>query len=173
MIKTKISGNDAFVNFTKSLPVKMVRSGMMALTKSVVGDDKRGLKHTPRYKHVTRKVGMSHLSYTTKGGKRVRGYASRKQHAWVMLNYEARKMGTNQRKNEYQNGWRREPKNLAWRVVDVINRVAHAQWVGGPNQARLNAKVGWRKMTDIVRSNIKGAIKEGQRAVNEMIAKRG
>jgi len=81
-------------------------------------------------------------------------------------------MGTNQRTHAYQNGWVQKHTS-DWRRVKTLNETNHSQFVGGSRQARLNAKVGWRTVMAIVETNMTGAIKAGQKAVDDWIAKKG
>ena len=80
--------------------------------------------------------------------------------------------GVPHRTGSYQRSWEQIPHTSDWRRVDVQNTAPHAGWVGGFNQARLNAKVGWRKAVDIVQTNLDGALQSAQRMVDKWIASR-
>jgi len=163
MIKTSISGVNEFIEYIKDLPRGVKVVAMRAITEYVIGNQRRGLKHYPRYKHVTRKAAYG------------KTFVSDKQRRYVMAKIRSGEItpGYPERTGRYQRGWVQNPKTSDWRRVNVENAVPHAQWLGGSNQARLNAKVGWRKAVAIVMTNINGAIRDGQKAVDEWIAKKG
>jgi len=161
-IKFRVSGVKEFKEFIKTVPRGVKIAAMREIATYIIGNDARGLKHYPAYKHVTRKEAYG------------RTFVSDKQRRYVMAKIRSGEItpGTPQRNNNYKRNWGFREQNSDWRRVDIENKAPHAGWVGGLNQARLNAKVGWRKYTEIVRTNINGAIQAGQRAVDKWIAER-
>ena len=162
MISVRVSGVKEFQDFIKTLPRGVKVTAMREIATYVIGNDRRGLKHEAAYKHVTRKSAYG------------KTFQSDKQRRYVMARIRSGEItpGKSQRTHAYSQDWRQEPKTSDWRRVDVLNTQPHAGWVGGANQARLNAKVGWRKAVNIVQTNINGAIQSAQRAVDKWIAER-
>jgi len=162
MININISGVKEFQEYIKKLPRGVKVSAMRAISEYVIGNKMRGLMHYPRYKYVTRKAAYG------------KTFVSDKQRRYVMAKIRSGRIdpGAPHRTGRYQRGWKQEPETSDWRRVHIQNEVPYAGWVGGYNQARLNTKVGWRKAMAIVQTNINGAIRAGQKAVDDWIAKR-
>ena len=163
MISFRISGIKEFQDYIKALPRGVKITAMRAITEYVIGNPQRGLMRYPRYKYVSRKSAYG------------RTFVSDKQRRYVMAMIRKGKIdpGAPHRTGIYQRSWQAQEANNDWRRVDVINTASHAEHVGGPNQARLNAKVGWRKALAIVQTNINGAIQDAQRKVDAWIKAKG
>jgi hypothetical protein len=70
-----------------------------------------------------------------------------------------------QRTNTLKDGW--QVRGLPYKP-QIYNDVPYSQFVhGDTEQSRHEKAVGWRKFAEVVRTNIKGAIREAQRAVDE------
>lgn len=162
MIKTSVSGVEEFVAFIKTVPRGIKIAAMREIATYIIGNDARGLKHEPAYKHVSRKSAYGKTFFTDR------------QRRWFFAALRSGEInpGVNNRTHSYKNSWRMQEENSDWRRVDVVNDASNAGFVGGINQARLNAKVGWRKAVNIVQTNIDGAIQAAQRAVDKWIAER-
>ncbi len=140
------------------LPRKLKREVPLAMATYLVGNSKRGLKHEPRYKTVSRKRAYGKTFFTDK---------QRRYFFWAKKQGII-KPGRNNRTHEMSKGWRVVPVKSGARVV---NSVPHAKWShSNTEQARLNALVGWRRVRDIEESNRKGMVAEGNRKAKELIS---
>lgn len=125
----------------------------------ILGNDGRGLKHYPPRKYVSRKQ----AGYKT-SAKQIRfmfatGILERTSGGGIKLNRYKR---TDETKN-------------AWQIVgqgtyrpSLVNSRAYYT-MDDRGQARQPALVGWRKVTNVIRDNLKGAINAAVSAISKAI----
>ena len=153
-ITIKVRGIDKLQEYFKSLPAHLRGIATVAMAEWFVGNGSRGLKAYPPYKYVTRKSAYG------------KTFVSDKQRRYVMAKIRSGEIdpGVPHRTGEYQRGWDIINKGVS---AKIVNPVPYAGFVGGDDaQANLNRKVGWRRVSDILSTNIAGAI----RHANAMIS---
>lgn len=155
-IKVTVRNLDEVKKWISDLPRKFRGAATEAMAEWFIGNGQRGLKRYPPYKYITRKAAYS------------KTFVSDKQRRYVMARIREGSIdpGVPHRTGNYQRGWKIEKESVKARIV---NQVPYARYVGGDEeQARLNAKVGWRKVTDIISTNIAGAIRHAEAAINKL-----
>lgn len=130
---------------------------MRAAGEYLIGDGTHGLKHYPVYKYI---------SVAESGG-----WSSEKQRRYVMAMIKEGKIdpGYPHRTGELQRGWelRGWDKSVQWTIT---NETPYAKWVmGDSDQTVMHGMAGWRTMLTVIASNIRGAIRHAQAAVNEWL----
>lgn len=114
----------------------------------LVGNASHGLAHYPPYKVVSRERAYGQT------------FQTEKQRRWF---FWAKASGlinpwTNQRTGAMANAWRADPTGAnAWRIS---NPTEAAKWtMGNATQANQPNLVGWRKVSEVLSTNINGAIR--------------
>jgi hypothetical protein len=159
-MKVRVSGIKEIQDFIKRIvPRGMKKAVMFAISEYIVGDDSHGLRHETPYKYVTRKSAYGFTFFTEK------------QRRWFWANGGPEMIGNN-RTHAMSKAWDFTDQG-GWDRVSIFNQTPGVQYVMGNNQARQPAKVGWRKAVDVIRSNLAGALRAGQKALNELIARKG
>ena len=161
-IRYNIVNADKVAEYIKSLPPGIKAAAMRAISEYVIGDKNHGLKHDVRYKYVSRKRAYGKVSAAPPG------YFSWKQFRYVMakLHSGEMKIGRENDPTKYSQSWRWEQKNSQWDRTEVQGRVPFDRF-----PSRQNKLVGWRHYLEVVQSNMKGAMQEAQRKVDEFIKK--
>jgi len=156
-ISIKVRNLEKLQDYFNSLPRNLRGIATKAMAEWFVGNGSRGLKQYPPYKYVTRRSAYG------------QPFVSDKQRRYVMAKIREGSIdpGYPHRTGNYQRSW--EVKNEATRSR-IVNNVPYARYVGGDaDQARLNAKVGWRKVSDIISTNIAGAIRHANSKISEWL----
>lgn len=127
----------------------------VAAADHLIGDGRRGLKHYPPYKYISRKRAYG------------KTFQSDKQRRYVMAMIREGKIdpGAPKRTGRLQRGWVR-----GGRGTDIIikNTAPHVLPVmGDETQSRHERLVGWRMVSDVIESNLKGAQQAAERAVDK------
>ena len=153
----------------KSLGNNVRQIATEAVAEYIVGDDSHGLKHEPGYTYVNRYAGFPNLSYTTSTGKVVPGYASAKQHAYVMMQIQRGviKPGQDNRTHQLRDSWKYQAQGGTYKIQ---NPVSYAQYVQGGRQTRMHALIGWRQAFQVARDNLQGAYRHAEAKIKEWIA---
>jgi hypothetical protein len=114
----------------------------------IIGDDNHGLKHYPGYKVVSRIAAYG------------RSFQTDKQRRWF---FWAKASGlinpwTNQRTGAMAQAWTSAPAAAnSWKIS---NPTAAAKWtMGNSTQANQPNLVGWRRVSEVVSTNMAGAIR--------------
>ena len=152
-----VRGVEAVNRFLKSLPRGTISVALVAFTEYVIGNDSRGLKHYPSYKHVNRSKAYGQT------------FQSDKQRRWFWYNGGPSMIG------DHRTGM--TAKNWGYNVtkggygITITNPTEGAYYtMHDSGQARQPALVGWRRVRDVIHSNMRGAIQAAQRAVNAYLA---
>lgn len=156
----------------KELAPRMKLTVVRAFMEHLIGDSSHGLKHEPYYKYVNRQAGFPGLSYMTSTGKVVPGFASEKQHRYVMAAIARGEInpGQDNRTHRLVEGWKMpEISQYNWTMAKIVNDVNYAPYVYGGT--RMHALIGWRAIADIIATNFRGAIRAAQQAVNRALKK--
>jgi len=162
MIKYTISGQAKLSQFLINLPKRFRNTAMSVAAKYFIGDAKRGLKHEPAWRFVSRAQAYGKVSDAPPG------YFS-----WAQFRYVAWKTKgftdiPYKRTHALSNAWTIQESNN-WMHVKIENKAPGAEWVMGEKQARQPALVGWRKVAEVIKANMRGAIYQAQLAVNRML----
>lgn len=150
-ITIKVRGVAAVKAFISSLPRGVRGVATEAAAVYFIGDGRRGLKHYPPYKYVTRKSAFG------------QSFQSEKQRRYVMAAISRGEIdpGVPHRTGNYQRSWVTEDTGARTRIVGEL---PHEGW---PN--RLAAKIRWQSVADILAANARGAMRAAQAAVNAWI----
>jgi hypothetical protein len=143
--------------YIQKLPRGVARTGLTALAEWLIGNGQRGLKRYPPYKYVPIK----------KAG----GFKTDKSRRYVMAMIRKGVIdpGVPHRTGNTQRGYVMVASNRGY-AVKIVNRTRGAVYTRHDTlQARLNKLAGWRKMKDVIKTNIEGAIRHAQSKVNEML----
>jgi hypothetical protein len=142
--------------FFARIPVQTRKIAVEAVAEYLIGDDTHGLKHYVGYKYVSRKRAYGQT------------FSSDKQRRYVMAMIREGKItpGRANRSGGLKAGWQYKKQGAGYGAT-IYNTKDYAKWVqGDETQARQPGMVGWRKMSVIISTNIKGAMKRA----NERIA---
>ena len=136
----------------------------------LVGNEFHGAKQSPYYKYVNRYAGFPNLFYTTSTGKIVPGYASAKQHRYVMAAIASGeiKPGQDNRTGKMQDSYVTTKPDPYTSIT--TNTSDYAKWVRGETmQTRMHDLIGWRSMSEVVSTNIKGMYRHAQSVLNKWL----
>jgi hypothetical protein len=139
----------------KSLPLRLRGVAAEGASEYLIGTPQRGLKHYPGYKSISRSS-----VYRPP-------YQSDRQRRFVMAGIRSGRIepGYPHRTGNYQRSWRRVGSGVNTRIA---GEMPHDNW---PDP--LARKIGWRDPMEIIDSNINGAAREAERAVQAEIDKKG
>lgn len=132
-------------------------TGWIIGEQSEAGNYWHGLSHYPEYKYVTRAAAYGNT------------FVSDKQRRYVMARIREGSItpGKANRTFAMQRGWRATGTPYKNKVSNIM---PYTKWVMGDNeQARQPAMVGWRKVGDIVATNLKGAMRHAISKLNEWV----
>ena len=158
-LSIQVRGVEKLQEFLKTVPRGTMRAAIAAVAQYLVGDTNHGLRHPVAYRYVDRTTAYGQPFFTDK------------QRRWFFaaLNRGDIHPGSGYRSGATENGWYYSTTNDGY-AAHLYNDTPGAPYVyGNINQARQPALVGWRKMQDIISTNINGAIRAGQQAVNRWI----
>ena len=145
--------------YLKALPRGTIKVAMAAIGEWFIGTDRRGLRHTPGYKYVSR----------ARAGYRP---MSDKMRRWFWANGGPDMIGNN-RTGATSNGWFKKVTGGGYGIT-IGNKAPGAYYtMSDEGQARQPAAVGWRKISVVVQSNMAGAIRHANAAVRAFLAKKG
>lgn len=122
----------------------------------LIGNDQRGLRHYVNYRYVSRKSAFGQT------------FKSDRQRRFVMARIAEGSItpGRSNRTNGIKEGWIIQGSSTQERIVNAVPGV---NYVFGKQQSRQIQKVGWRKTTDIIQTNIAGMARAAQLAINKLI----
>ena len=152
--------------FSDSLPRMSRGLAVEAASEYIIGDERHGLKHEPKYLYVSR---------TTAYGQ---PFSSDKQRRWFFASLKAGvnvitgqsfTPGRENRTHTISEAWHTEGNSTNLRIVNDAEGV---EWVMGKKQARQPKLAGWRYYMDVIESNFSGAIRKAQSKVDEWIRSR-
>ena len=160
-IKYVVRNNEAIQKFIRRVvPYGAVKVALEAIAEYLLGDESHGLRHAPAYKYVTRKKAYGQT------------FSSDKQRRRFWANGGPAMIG-NHRTGATQEGWKAKPTNNGYGFT-LTNSAPGAYWTmsdrGQANQPRL---AGWRKASEVVASNLAGAMRAGRAAVAALIRNKG
>lgn len=161
MIKFEISGRHItdIQEFLKSVPRGVKGVAVTAVREYIMGNSRHGLKHEPAYKYVSRKSAYG------------KTFFSDKQRKWFWANGGPDMIGNH--RTGYQTsswGYTGDPTT---RQTIYNTAASTAYTMGDKSQAAQPRLVGWRKVGDVVRSNLQGAFRSATLAINRWFKEHG
>ena len=156
MIKVSVRGIEKLQAFFKKIPVETRKIAVDEVTEYLLGDDRHGLRHYVGYKYVSRKSAYG------------QSFVSDKQRKYVMAKIRSGEItpGRENRSGALKRGWTYKKQGGGFGAT-IYNKTDHAQWVmGDDSQARQPRKVGWRRMQEVIDTNIKGAMQAAERKIS-------
>lgn len=154
MVKVKISGDESFSKFIKSIPRGMKIIAMRVIANHFVEGETSALRKEPAYKY---------FKFADIYG----GWFSKKQQGYVMAMIKQGKItpGVSRRSHEIRDGWE-TAESGDWRRVTLTNSAPGVEWVKGDAQARMMKEIGWTPATRDVQGGLANAMREAQMEVN-------
>jgi hypothetical protein len=159
MLKITPRNIDKIHAFLKSVPAGAKQESGRAVAEYLVGDDNHGLKQEPTWKFVSRAQAYGKVSDAPPG------YFSWKQFRFVAAITEGFTKAY-KRTHDLANSWTAKQVGSAWTIT------GEPGWVMGHNQANQPRLVGWRSYVSVIASNMRGAIRAGQQAVDRWLKER-
>lgn len=158
-MKTSLRGVKELTAYLKELPRGTKIVAMRAIGEYLLGDEHHGLKHSPpRVKH------GEDNPYQWTSEKQRRAY-------FAMDGF-----GSGipyQRTGDLAEAWTMEEANSDWNTVKLTNESEYGQYVQGDSIQDGHKADGWRIMADVIKTNLVGAIRAGQQAVDRLIKSKG
>ena len=156
-IRYTVKNADKVSAWIKSLPRGVKAAAMRAISEYIVGDERHGLRHDVSYKYVSRKQAYPPT-----------GWQSDKQRRYVMAALKSGeiKIGRQNTPTNMSKTWRWEQDNSQWDRTKIAGKLPFDRF-----PSRHNMLAGWRHYTEVIQTNLKGAIQAGQAAVNKMLKK--
>ena len=158
-MKTSLRGNEEIKKYISTVGRGMKIAAMRAIGEYLLGDDRHGLRHNPArvnhgegnpYKWQSEKQRRAYFATDGFGGG---------------IPY--------QRTGNLANAWTMEEANSDWNTVKLTNSSEYGQYVQGDSIQDGHKADGWRIMADVIKTNIAGAIRAGQQAVDRLIKSKG
>jgi hypothetical protein len=159
-VKFKAHGIEPIMALLHKLPRGAAKAALAAISEYFIGSDKRGLRHAPNYKYVSRKKAYGQT------------FQSDKQRRWFFANKMQDKIGNN-RTGATQAGWYSKVSKGGYGMVIGNDTPGAYYTMSDKGQAAQPAKVGWQKVSAVIESNIRGAMKAGIAAVGAFIKRGG
>jgi hypothetical protein len=153
-IKFTTRGIPELVAKLKQIPYKAQKAASQAAAEYLVGNEEHGLKHYPAYKYVS-----PFKSYSSDPVK------AAKQRGWIFTHLDL--IGNDNRTGAVRDAWKFKPTGANAYVITNDN--PGVKWTMGTGRTRQNEAVGWRKWQEVIQSNVKGAIRAAQAAVNKIL----
>lgn len=142
----------------------MLKTAIVALTEYIIGDKRHGLKRDDPYKFVSRARAYGKVSDAPAG------YFS-----WAQFRYVAKitegftKFGRKNNPTNSSESWGYTLTKGGYGAT-LTNTAPSTKWIRGEKtQARQPALVGWRKVSAVIRDNIKGAMRHVGAEVNKYL----
>jgi hypothetical protein len=160
-ISVNIRNLEKVVAFLKELPRGVVKVALPAIAEYIIGDGRRGLKHYPVYKYVSRKHAYG------------KTFVSDKQRRFVMAAIREGRIdpGYPHRTGNTQRAYTMVTSNNGY-TVKIQNKTKGAHYTrDNQGQARLNLLAGWKKTSEVVANNLVGALRHARTKVREYLKK--
>lgn len=158
-MKASLRGNERIKEYISTLGRGMKIAAMRAIGEYLLGDERHGLKHSPpRVKH-----GEDNPYQWTSERQRRAYFATDGFGGGIPY----------QRTGELAEAWTMEEANSDWNTVKLTNESEYGQYVQGDEIQRGHKADGWRIVADVIKTNITGAIRAGQQAVDRLIKSKG
>lgn len=157
-VRFDVRGLEKVQTFLKDLPRGTVKVALEALGEWFIGTEGRGLRHAPPYKYVSRKKAYG---YT---------FSSDKQRRWFFASGGPDMIGNN-RTGATANGWK-AVQGSGYKLVLQNNAEGVYYTMSDEGQAAQPRMVGWRTVSEVVASNMAGALRHAQAAVRAFLGRK-
>lgn len=158
-MRASVRGFDKVKEFIASIDRGYKIAAMREIAKYLIGDERHGLKHNPaRVNH------DENNPYQWQSEKQRKAYFATNGFGGGI---------PYQRTGNLANAWTYEEKNNDWNTVALTNDSEYGVFVQGDNIQKGHKVDGWRIMADVIATNIAGAIRAGQQAVDRLIKSKG
>ena len=156
-VRYTVKGVEQVKKYITELPRGVKAAAMRAISEYIVGDERHGLRHDVSYKYVSRKQAYPPT-----------GWQSDKQRRYVMAALKSGeiKIGRKNTPTDYSQSWRWEQENSQWDRTKITGKLPFDRF-----PSRHNMLAGWRHWSKVVETNMTGAIKSAQKAVDEFLKK--
>jgi hypothetical protein len=171
MISLSVRGVEQLHKFFAELSPALRKILIPPIAEYLIGDESHGLKHLVRYKYVSRKAAYPNISFRTKAGNTIVGYKNLAQFQAVHAGMRNGSInpGQDNRTGATQAGWAYKLQGGGY-GASIYNSTKGAYYVqGDSSQARQPAMVGHRKVSDVISTNIKGAIRAAEQAFSRWV----
>ena len=145
--------------FIAGIPRPLKIKAMEAFVEYVIGNEQHGLKHEP-----TRVVHGESNPYKWTSEKQRRAFFATDGFGGGI---------PHERTHETVNAWTLTTKDSNWTMVHAESDSPGAHWVQGDGQQVGHKADGWRKVADIVKANLAGAMRAGLAAANKVLKQKG
>ena len=147
MINYKVTGVEEVKAMVSDLPRGTKAAAMRAIATYIVGDERHGLKHYPKYKYVTRKQ----AGYKTS--------AKQRRYLFAVGIWKKSALGKGvavkkyNRTGGYKDSWDWKQQDYHWDRTNITGKLPFDRF-----PARMNKMGGWRHYMEVVNTNIKGCL---------------
>lgn len=155
-VNFRVRNIEAVQSFLRSVPKGALKVALEAFTEYVIGNDAHGLKHNDPYKYVSRKSAYG-VSFFTE-----------KQRRWFWANGGPDMIGK-PRTGATSEAWKAVPSSNEYQYKIVNNTAGGYYTRDDKGQARQPAKVGWRKVSQVLADNYLGGIRAAVAAVKRYL----
>ena len=152
-------GVEKVKQYLASLPRGVKITAMREIATYLIGDGAHGLRHQP-----ARKTHGENNPYQWESEKQRRAYFATDGFGGGIPYV---------RTGNLASGWEFTEQDSNYTTVSLENSVPNSPFVQGDNLQRGHAADGWRYMMDVINTNIKGAIRKAQAAVDAFIKSKG
>lgn len=169
-VSFRVRNAEKIQKYLQTVKRGLLRVALNAVTEYIIGDERHGLRHDDPYKYVSRKSAYGDVS---KDGAPA-GYFSWAQFRFVMAKIASGEIVPGQRKNsptQSSQAWSYRTTDNGY-ISIIENDAPSTYWIrSDEGQARQPARVGWRKVAQVVADNTAGAIRHARAAVAEFLRK--
>lgn len=162
VIKIELSTKSllSVTQWIRSLFINIKPIAIEAYAKYLIGNSRHGLKHYPSYKYITRARAYGQT------------FVSDKQRRYVMAAIRDGRItpGQENRTGLQAESWKYAVENNRVRIYNTASGSKYT--MGDMTQANMMRLIGWRKVSDVVKTNVRGAIRYAQAAVNQFLKSR-
>jgi hypothetical protein len=155
-MKIVVQGLDEIQTFIKSVPRGAKKAAVRAIGEYFLGTDAHGLKHYEGYRYIARAKAYGKTFFTEK------------QRRWFWANGGPDMIGNN-RTGSSADAWFSKETDHG---VTLENQSEGGKWLWSEGQAGQLRAVGHRTAFSKIKSNMRGALRSGQAAVNAFLKRR-
>jgi hypothetical protein len=161
-VSFKVRGIQAVQSFLASVPRGATRVALEAFSDYLLGNERRGLRHNEPYKYVSRKSAYGVTFFTPK------------QKRWFFWALKTGQIdpGSGTRTGKTSAAWKAEPSVNGYQMKITNDTPGGYYTRDDKGQARQPAKVGWRKVSQVLTDNYLGAIRAAVQAVNKWLTQK-
>lgn len=164
-VNFKVNGIEKLKSFLAKLPQGTKRRAMRAVSEYLVGNDQRGLRHPQPYRYASRRTSYGFVAPDGAPA----GYFSWKQFRYVAAITEGFTLRGSRRTGESTDAWRFTESSNSFKIVNDTPGGYYTRDDYG--QAAQPANVGWRKVSDIIKINLKDAMAHAKNEINDYLRK--